>query len=225
MTAPTKRKPATGQRASAASRSAKARADLGQARAALTRDGFLRSQGPKIIPVDLKEMGATVLMRRIDLLSMAQTGQTFQPIKATLLMMIQDGGVTKDMLDDGSALVDTLRTAAAVAKVACVIPPDDYLSGEVDEYTVRTSDLRPLFVDRDPDEDQVVLANYASDGDGNIVADGDGESGYIHPNDLIAILASAYQFGPGAFGARFRVAAEAVALAAVDDPGADRAAA
>lgn len=206
-------------RATKESRSALQRAHIGQAKAFLNRDGFLRRQGPRVIPVELAELGATVLMRRIDLLALAQAGETFEPVKSTLLRLLHDGKVvpTSGIL----GLADTLKTAAAVARVACVVPPQEMLDGDVDEFTVDPNSLKPLFVDKDPDADQVVLANYGVDADsGQIVADGGDESGWLHPNDLIRILASAYQFGPGALGDRFRGAAEARALATVAEVGA-----
>lgn len=176
----------------------------------------MRSQGPKVIPVELKELGATVLVRRIDMLAMAQSGANFEPVKSTLLRIIHDGGIGTDMLDSGSGLVDTLKTATAVAKVSCVVPPEDFMSGAVDEYGIDARSLKPLFVDSDPDDDQVVLANYTVDKEtGKVEAQGGTDFGYLHPNDLIRILASAYEFGPGALGGRFRGAAEARALGAL----------
>jgi hypothetical protein len=210
-------------------------------RTVLTRDVFLRSQGPKVVEIDLPNMGATVLMRRIDLLELARRGGEHWPLRSAVLKMIQAGGLTND-LTEGEALADTLDIAAAVALACIVVPPAAYLEAAAGDHLaeadalaareaallgVKASELRPFFVaeGEEPDEDQVVLrwADPDAEGDGSseegpdlLRDDEPGDAGYVHWADLIVILRMAHQFGPGALGRRFRgEAPEADALAAL----------
>jgi len=210
-------------------------------RTILTRDVFLKSQGPRVVEIDLPNMGATVLMRRIDLLELARRGGDHWPLRSAVLKMIQTGGLTND-LTEGEALAETLDIAAAVALACIVVPPAAYLEAAADDHlaeadaraareaallNVKASELRPFFVaaGEEPDEDQVVLRWAAPDAevDGSseeapdrLRDDGPGDAGYIHWADLIVILRMAHLFGPGALGRRFRgEAPEADALAAL----------
>lgn len=210
-------------------------------RTVLTRDIFLRSQGPKVVEIDLPNMGCTALMRRIDLLELARRGGEHWPLRSAVLKMIQKGGMDSE-LTEGEALAETLDIAAAVALATIVLPPAEYLAAIEGEYPteadaraareaallhVRASELRPFFVadGEEPSDDQVVLRWFVPDESGEPAgADAaallDGEdvdgAGYIHWADLIVILRMAHQFGPGALGRRFRgEGPEADALAAL----------
>lgn len=208
-------------------------------RAVLTRDTFLRSQGPCVVEIDLPNMGCMALMRRLDLLEMARRGGEHWPLRSAVLKMIQKGGVGDD-LTAGEALAETLDIAAAVALAAIVAPPQAYLDAAAAEYpteaeakeareaslrTLRAGDLRPFFVaeGEEPGEGQAVLrwfvpneAGEPEDAEIAALVEGSEGEGYIHWADLIVILRMAHKFGPGALGRRFRgEAPEADALAAL----------
>lgn len=210
-------------------------------RSVLTRDVFLKSQGPKVVEIDLPNMGTMALMRRVDLLELARRGGEHWPLRSVVLKMIQKGGVDGDMTE-GEALAETLDIAAAVALATIVVPPAEYLAASSAEYvseadaraareaallTVRPSALRPFFVadGEEPDDDQVVLRWFVPDESGEpadldtlalMEGQDDGGAGWVHWADLIVILRMAHQFGPGALGRRFRgEEPEADALAAL----------
>lgn len=88
----------------------------------LTRDSFLRSQGPAAIPVLLPVLNATVLIRRIDLLSMSRSGTAYFPFRNAINQMIAEGGVAKEKLT-ATTIADTLDLAAVVALDTVVITP------------------------------------------------------------------------------------------------------
>lgn len=196
-------------------------------RTVLTRDVFLRSQGPKVIEIELANMGAFALMRRIDLLELARRGGEHWPLRGAVLRMIQKGGIQSEMTE-GEAMADTLDIAAAVAMATIVVPPAEYVAAASAEYdseleaaaareaalqSIRESDLKPFFVaeGEEPDEDQAVLRWFAPDAFGEDAGAGEmpvtgvaEDAGWVHWADLIVILRMAHQFGPGALGRRFR---------------------
>lgn len=198
-------------------------------RTVLTRDVFLKSQGPKVVEIDLPNMGTTALMRRVDLLELARRGGEHWPLRSAVLKMIQRGGVDGDMTE-GEALAETLDIAAAVALATIVVPPAEYLAAcsgengseadaraarEAALLAIRPSSLKPFFVavGEEPDDDQVVLRWFVpdesgepADSDTQALMEGqdDSDAGWVHWADLIVILRMAHQFGPGALGRRFR---------------------
>lgn len=193
-------------------------------RTVLTRDVFLRSQGPKVVEIELPNMGAFALMRRIDLLELARRGGDHWPLRGAVLRMIQKGGIQAEMTD-GEALAETLDIAAAVALATIVVPPPEYVAAASAEYgteqeataardaalaAVREADLRPFFVPegQEPDDDQAVLRWFSPDaedeGDGDVSGASIDDFGWVHWADLIVILRMAHRFGPGALGRRFR---------------------
>lgn len=103
-----------------------ARSFAAQRRAILTRDVFLKSQGPGVVEVDLPNMGVTVLMRRLSLLDMARRGTDYYPFRQSILSMIQEGRLT-DAQTSGDELEATLNLAARVALDTIVIPPPEYI--------------------------------------------------------------------------------------------------
>lgn len=188
-------------------------------RTVLTRDMFLRSSGARVVEVDLQHLGCAVLMRRVILLSLIREGGEHWPLKGRLLSIIERGGVKTDMLK-GDQVEETLALANAVAKSTIVVPPSQFVEVVGHEFAdqaetqearkaallaVREDDLRPLFVDEDPDEDQIQLE------EGGLVP--------LHPEDLVTILSAAHAFGPGALGRRFRgeQGVQAGALGALQD--------
>lgn len=208
-------------------------------RAVLTRDTFLRSQGPSVVEIDLPNMGCTALMRRLDLLELARRGGEHWPLRSAVLKMIQKGGLD-DEATTGEALAETLDVAAAVALTAIVAPPAAYLEAAAAEYQteaeakeareaslqgLRAGSLKPFFVaeGEEPGEGQVVLRWFVpteddepAEGSEAEPAEDAGDAGHIHWADLIVILRMAHQFGPGALGRRFRrEEPEADALAAL----------
>ncbi len=196
-------------------------------RTVLTRDVFLKSQGPKVVEIDLPNMGCTALMRRIDLLELARRGGEHWPLRGAVLKMIQKGGLDSEHTE-GEALAETLDIAAAVALATIVVAPAEYLASSSGEHPteadaraareaallhVRACELRPFFVaeGEEPSEDQAILRWFVPDESGEpagadaaVLLEGDDDGGYIHWADLIVILRMAHQFGPGALGRRFR---------------------
>lgn len=225
------RKPAT-------SRTAANTADIAAARArtTLTRGVFLSSQGPGVIAVGLPMLGTTALMRRVDLLQLAKTDEWPEPLTAALSSLLRKTSATVDAVkpDDAEA---TIRMAGAIAKACIVVPPPEYLSGAVKVHPSGAVDidaasarrLKPLFVDEDPDEDQVILDVVSPDEADAEHFDWDGAvaHGRMHYRDLMEIATIAYFYGPGGLGRLFRgpdQALEAVADVAKDEARAKRAA-
>ncbi len=103
-----------------------ARSFAAQRRAILTRDVFLRSQGPGVVEVDLPNLGATVLMRRVSLLDLARRGADYYPFRSAVLGMVQEGRLT-DAQTEGDGLEATLDLAARVALDTIVVPPPEYI--------------------------------------------------------------------------------------------------
>lgn len=209
-----------------------ARAAARQYRTTLTRDTFLRSQGPAVIEVELPNIGSRALMRRIDLLELAKRGGEHWPFRLQVLSMIQTGKISNEMMV-AEGLAKSLELAEAVALACIVVPPPEYIAAADEEHeteeqereareavlaSLKPSDLRPLFVAQgeEPDEDQVVLRWFSPDdedaaGPENADLSAVGfplesaeEAGYMHWADLIAILRAAHRNGPGALGRRFR---------------------
>lgn len=206
-------------------------------RTILTRDVFLRSQGPKVVEIELPNMGAFALMRRVDLLELARRGGDHWPLRSAVLRMIQKGGIQPEMTE-GEALAETLDIAAAVALATIVVPPAEYTAAASADYgteeeataareaallSVRAADLRPFFVaeGQEPDDDQAVLRWFSPDAepeqeDEPTRGEPLDDSGWMHWADLIVVLRMAHRFGPGALGRRFRGdEPEADALAAL----------
>lgn len=117
--APTKREP-TGAEAALAS------AFAVQRRTILTRDVFLRSQGPKVIEVELPMMAVTVLMRRVNLLDLARRGVDYYPFRNAIYSMVRENKITDaQMAVDGFA--DTMDLAIRIALDTIVVPPPEYI--------------------------------------------------------------------------------------------------
>lgn len=168
----------------------------------LGRDTFLRSQGPKVVEVTLPMLGLTALMRRVDMLALAQSGEFPQPITGRLLTAIRQGGVTTESLDDDN-IVDTMKTAEAVARACIIVPPDEYLDGTIGVDEIDPTNLLPLFVEPgvEPLPGQVALDYVSPDEDPS----GDNpEAGRLHWRDLAQILSYAYLYGGGGLGRTFR---------------------
>lgn len=104
-----------------------------QQRTVLTRDVFLRSQGPPVVEVYLANLDVTVLMRRLDLLDLARRGAEYYPFRSAIYGMIREGGLSAAQLAlDG--LPDTLDLAARVALSAIVASPPEYVeAAEADD--------------------------------------------------------------------------------------------
>lgn len=117
---------ATARREPSPAEIALARSFAAQRRAILTRDVFLRSQGPGVVEVDLPNLGATVLMRRVSLLDLARRGADYYPFRSAVLSMIQEGRLT-DAQTEGDGLEATLDLAARVALDTIVVPPPEYI--------------------------------------------------------------------------------------------------
>ncbi len=117
---------ATARREPSPAEIALARSFAAQRRAILTRDVFLRSQGPGVVEVDLPNLGATVLMRRVSLLDLARRGADYYPFRSAVLGMIQEGRLT-DAQTEGDGLEATLDLAARVALDTIVVPPPEYI--------------------------------------------------------------------------------------------------
>lgn len=103
-----------------------ARAFAEQRRTVLTRDVFLKSKGPPVVEVDLPNLGATVLMRRVDLLGLARRGADYSPFRSQVYSIIRDGGL-KDPHMEGEGLADTLDLAERVALDTIVVAPEAYV--------------------------------------------------------------------------------------------------
>lgn len=103
-----------------------ARAFAEQRRTVLTRDVFLKSKGPPVVEVELPNLGATVLMRRVDLLGLARRGADYAPFRSQVYSIIREGGL-KDPHMEGDGLADTLDLAERVALDTIVVPPADYI--------------------------------------------------------------------------------------------------
>lgn len=92
---------------------------------ALTADVFLRSQGPKVVDVTLPNLGAVVLMKRIDLYDHARRGTNYYPFRSAIYSMISDGGLS-DRQVSADGIADTLDLAARIALDTIVVPPPEY---------------------------------------------------------------------------------------------------
>lgn len=214
---------ATSRTSKVAAAAAKERAAKVEARkGTLSRDVFLRSQGPKVVEIHLPVWDCPVLMKRVDLLQLARTGRYSEPITAAVIGIIQHGGLS--LTDragnvlynalDAEHIMGTLDASAAVAMACIVVPPAEYLSGEIAAGDIDPRTCKPLFVapGEDPDDDQVVL-DWITPAEQE--AEGYDEAaelahGRMHPKDLAHIFAEAHRLGPGALGATFRKAANAV---------------
>lgn len=207
----------------AASDAARRRAELAQQRAnVLSRDVFLRNQGPRVIELPpLPVWGVPLLMKRVDVLQLTRTGHFPEPITATVVEIVRKGGLTvRDAKQevvynafDADHLLATLDASAAVAMACIIAPPPEYLAGEIDAADIDPRMCKPLFVPvgTEPDDDQVVLEWAMPDEDGEIDELLDGASGRMSARDLGYIFEAAYKYGPGALGAEFRPLANTLA--------------
>lgn len=93
---------------------------------ALTADVFLRSQGERVVDVTLPNLGAVILMRRIDLYDMARRGAHYYPFRSAIYGMISDGGLS-DKQTSADGVADTLDLAARVALDTIMIPPPEFV--------------------------------------------------------------------------------------------------
>lgn len=181
----------------ATNRVSKAAADAAKSRAALvehrsrtmSRDTFLRSQGPKVIELQLPVWDIPVLMRRVDLLQLARAGRHPQPITSAIVSVIQHGGllalaggrVVHNALD-ADHLMATLDASAAIAMASLIAPPPEYLSGEAEEtiYVIGKGkdeqgnevDLTVKGIDIDPRECLPLFVPQGEEpGEGQVVLD------------------------------------------------------
>ena len=155
----------------------------------LTRGNFLRSQGNRVVPIELPMIGLTALMKRVDLLSLVRSGSWPEPISARVADMLRDGPYdkgekrevvtvnqagevvsTKKVEDHGLFEADelprTMEASIAIAKACIVVPPKEFQDGRVDVEQLQPRDCKPFFADEDPDEGPGRAAGLALGGRG-----------------------------------------------------------
>lgn len=185
-----------------------------------TRANLLTGQGPVVVELPRLPMaGLQLLMRRVDLLSLAASGRWPQPISARVAKIVAEGvgGQAGRAVQSDDAAADLVRlqeAAAAIARASIIVPPDEFLDGEIDAEDITREMCRPLFVTpgEAPDGDQLILVPTI--GDGGI----EGDVCYLHPTDLNQLATLAYLFGAGALRF-FRLAGGGVPGAAVEPVG------
>lgn len=140
-----------------------ARAFAEQRRTVLTRDTFLKSQGPPAIPLVLPNLDLVVLMRRVDLFELARQGGEHWPLRSAVLGMIRDGGLTDPMLA-GDRLAETLDIAAAVARATIVVPPAEFILALEADDAAYEADLEAWQEEfGSPWQDEIMVALAAKD--------------------------------------------------------------
>lgn len=130
-------------RAPSPSEAALARADQAQRRVLLTRDVFLKSQGPPVVPIHLPGLDAVVLMRRVSLLDMARRGADYHPFRGAILDMIRQGGLKDERLE-GEGLIETLDLAAKLALDTVVVTPAEIAEDLAEAMAADEEEHRPL---------------------------------------------------------------------------------
>lgn len=190
-----------------------------QARGAVSDRYLRRGQpgrllGPLVKEFTLPRGNVTLLVRRLDLASMARAGvwQT-GAITAAVRRLIIDGPVAPYQADAKAFTA----TAIAVAKAACIVPPPALLEGAIAVADIQPEHCRPLFVDADPGADQFTIAvldvtkgvtpEEAANETARQVMEAE-EAGSVmvfQPFDLVALMHHIIEQAPGADG-RFRLA-------------------
>lgn len=172
-----------------------------------------RLLGPLVKEFTLPRAGVTLLVRRLDLASMARAGVWQGPITAAVRRLIIDGPVAPYQADAKSFTA----TAIAVAKAACIVPPPALLEGAIAVAEIQPEHCRPLFVDADPDADQFTIQALdvtkgatpegAADETARQIqaAEEAGSVMVFQPFDLVALMHHIIEQAPGADG-RFRLA-------------------
>lgn len=180
----------------------------------LQKKNFLDSQGPLVVELELispdrysDTIDQVLLMRRVDLEALARSEQWPQPITSSVRKFMRNGGrPSDDMLADGE-IDNTMAMCAAITRACIIVPPPAFVAAEIDAADITADMCKPLFVEEDPDEDQVILL---APGAGFEARPSSVDSGYLHPSDLMRIAARAYAMGPGAAGWSFRQSRETV---------------
>ena len=194
-------------------------------KAMLTKGAFLRGQGPPVVLTKLPFQKKEVMLRRVDLVMLANSGRWPEPISAQVARIADNGGThtekKKPVMKDGALIMPaeepkkdfhedlaaSIEACAAVTMASVVVPPEPWLNGEIDEHEIDPKDLKPYFVEKDPDEDQVVLRIMP---EGGSVGGLETDAGMLHPKDLTWIMSTAYLAGPGGLADMFRKQADAV---------------
>lgn len=215
------------QRVTESKAAAQSRREVEAARRAkwyMRKETFLDSQGGAVIefplmdPNQIDTIDLFLLLQRVDLVKLVRSDNWPQPLTAAVRRLMMNGGrPTEDMLAEDK-IEETMAVCVAITKASVIVPPPAFLSGEIEVSDITEDMCKPLFVDENPDEDQVVLL-----GPGGDLSDRSGSlaAGYLHPSDLMRITARAYAAGPGAAGGSFRRLREAVeAVSEVEAPAA-----
>lgn len=177
---------------------------------AATKANFLRSQGPPVTKVILDDIQLIFLVRRLDLLALARQSAVDipQPITAMVRRLVMARGQPSDDMVSDEHIEELMGACALIARAAVIVPPAEWLSGEIDEADITVEMCKPLFAEEDPDEDQVVLRVIGQD-EADAMSDDDRRdaagSGFLSPSDLMFMAASIYKAGPGGLGGGFRV--------------------
>lgn len=172
-----------------------------------------RLLGPLVKEFRLPRGQETLLVRRLDLASMAAAGVWGGTISQAVRKMIIDGPVAPYQADDKRFT----EVAHAVARAAVIVPPPMLLDGTIGVNEIEQEHCKPLFVATDPDDDQYILKvltvtkgaspEQAAEETARQVRDAE-EAGnviVIQPYDLVVLMSHVIENAPGADG-RFRLA-------------------
>ena len=120
-----------------------------------TRKSMLDTQGSRVTEVVLRGSGRTFIVRRVSLFGFLQAGLWPKPITQKVRRMMIVGNIAA--ANESEDLEDYLVAARALAKEAVIVPPEEFLLGEITVAQIIPETCKPLYVDVDPDEDQVCL--------------------------------------------------------------------
>jgi hypothetical protein len=168
--------------------------------------------GPLVKEFQLPMARDVLLVRRLDLASMAGAGVWPGPISQAVRRMIIDGPVAPYQADEKRFT----ETAMAVARAACIVPPPALLDGAITIDGIEPDACRPLFVEVDPADDQYILKaltvtkgatpEAAAEETARQVQEAEtaGNVMVFQPFDLVALMRHVIESAPGADG-RFRL--------------------
>lgn len=159
-------------------------------------------QGPVVREGQAPISGETFLMRRIDLARLIGTGVWPEPITTAVRKLMVDGG--GQWISDAEKIERNLKASAAIARAIVIVPPQPLIDGDITVDQITADQCKPLFVESDPDEDQLILV---APGDPEPPADD--KVVRLHPWDLSWIATNALAWVPGAMSS-FRQRPEGV---------------
>lgn len=175
-----------------------------------TPDSLVRSAGPGVVDIFLRDVGLTVFLQRVDLLEVVLNGGVVpEPLHQRVLEMIDADDATDEMMA-APKMAESMQAMRAIACAVCVVPPAQYFADPnfgVDQMTEPHTYARQFVMPGQPCKDGQ-LPIYVPE----LEPRADGWRG-LKKNDLRSIVKATIDNGPGAM-LSFRLRQEdAVALA------------